>query len=278
MTSREPFIHKTSLGQNFLVNPEVIRRSLEAAQLGPHDVVLEVGPGQGVLSRQILASSCSFLHGLEIDNRLAPWLEELQRSYPQRFRVTWGDAMALDLRSLAPSPNKMVANIPYNITTPLIWKALEELAPLGLQRLVLLIQKEAADRLTAPPRTKERYPLGITLELMGSVHPIMKVSPGSFNPPPKVFSTLVAIEIAGRRDLALNPLWRRMLRAAFSQRRKKLVNNLATAGLSREELEKALGACGISTTARAEELTASQWFDLCKNWQEGPEGANRKGL
>ncbi len=256
------FRHNRTLGQNFLVNPQVIRRSLEAAELMPDDVVLEVGPGQGVLTSQILQQRCRFLHSLEIDSRLAPWLQPLEAAFPDRFRLTWGDAMDLDLAELQPRPNKMVANIPYHITTPLIWKVLEQLAPLGFQRLVLLVQREAAQRLVAAPRTKDRYPLGVTLELMGTVATIMKVSPGSFIPPPRVFSALVVIDLAHRLDLACDDLWRRLLRSAFAQRRKKLVHNLAAAGFARDRVVSELERWGIATSARAEELTSDQWSQL----------------
>ncbi|MDY4033538.1 MAG: 16S rRNA (adenine(1518)-N(6)/adenine(1519)-N(6))-dimethyltransferase RsmA [Pyramidobacter sp.] len=256
------FNNKISLGQNFLNNPAVTRRCLEAGALNPADVVLEVGPGQGALTRAILQSPCRFVHALEIDRRLAPWLEPLRTRHPDRFKISWGDVLSVDLRGLFPLPNKVLANIPYNITTDLIWKILAELGPNRLERLILLVQKEAADRLNAPPATKARSPLGITLEQMGAVRTLMKVSPGSFNPPPKVWSALISIALTKNFDLAASPLWRRLLAAAFAQRRKKLVNNLAAAGCDKSELPAIFAAAGIGLAARAEELTAPQWRAL----------------
>jgi len=258
----QTFNNKISLGQNFLNNPEVVRRSLEAGALNSTDVVLEVGPGQGALTRALLQSSCRFVHALEIDRRLAPWLEPLQAGSSDRFEILWDDVLSVDLRRLFPVPTKVLANIPYNITTDLIWKILVELGPSRLERLILLVQKEAADRLGAPPATKERSPLGITLEQMGTVRTLMKVSPGSFSPPPKIWSALISVDLAENFDLAASPRWRQLLAAAFAQRRKKLVNNLAAAGYDKSELSAFLAAAGIGLAARAEELTSSQWRAL----------------
>ena len=256
------FNNKISLGQNFLNNPAVARRCLEAGGLNSEDVVLEIGPGQGALTRALLQSPCRFVHALEIDRRLAPWLEPLRAGHPGRFEISWGDALSADLRELFPLPNKVLANIPYNITTELIWKILVELGPRRLERLILLVQKEAADRLNAPPATKGRSPLGITLEQMSAVRTLMKVAPGSFNPPPKVWSALISIDLEENLDLAASPPWRRLLAAAFAQRRKKLANNLAAAGYGKDRIATILSSAGIDPMARAEELTASQWRSL----------------
>ncbi len=257
----QKFAHKISLGQNFLNNPRVIERSLEAADLSERDAALEIGSGQGVLTRQILESPVSFLHALEIDTRLEPWLTPLEAAYPDRFKIIWGDALECRLSSLSPVPNKVVANIPYNITTRLVWKVLAELAPLGLDRLILLVQKEAAERLSAPPCSKNRYPLGVTIEMMGEISTIMKVSPGSFTPPPSVWSSLISIRIDRCRGLAASDRWRDFIASAFAQRRKKLLNNLAET-YTKERLESAFAAVGISPAARAEELTAEQWKNI----------------
>ena len=259
------FAHKKSLGQNFLINPEVMRRSLEAGELDADDVVLEIGPGQGALTRSLLSSPCRFVHAVEIDERLAEWLSPLTHEYPGRFQLTWGNALLSDLAGLSPVPTKVLANIPYNITTELIWKILIELAPLGLRRLILLVQKEAAERLRADAGTKDRGPLGVTLEMMGTTAPVMDVSPGSFSPPPKIWSQLLCVDITGERALAADPKWRRLLASAFAQRRKKLVNNLLRAGFQREFIETTLSFAGIEADVRAEELTRAQWLALYRS-------------
>jgi 16S rRNA (adenine1518-N6/adenine1519-N6)-dimethyltransferase len=263
------FDHRISLGQNFLTNPEVLRRSLEAGELGPDDVVLEIGPGQGALTKLLIASPCRFVHAVEIDRRLEEWLAPLEQSHSDRFCLTWRDALSCDFASLSPKPIKVLANIPYNITTDLIWKILTELAPLGLQRLILLIQKEAAERLRAKEHTKDRGPLGVTIEVMGAISPLMNVSPGSFTPPPNVWSQLISIEITQERNLAADPKWRGLLAAAFAQRRKKLVNNLLRAGFQQAVIESSFSFAQIPAGTRAEELTCSQWLDLYKFLSRG---------
>ncbi len=259
---KREFSHKISLGQNFLNNPLVIRCSIETGGLTEKDIVLEIGSGKGILTRKILESSARFVHALEIDRRLDPWLVPLEDCYPDRLKIHWADAMEFPLASLSPVPNKILANIPYNITTPLIWKILTDLAPLGLECLILLVQKEAAERLAAPPCSKNRYPLGITIELMGEIEPLMKVSPGSFYPPPKVWSSLIKISILRRKNLAADEAWRNLIFSAFAQRRKKLINNFIAAGYENDSLESAFDALEIPFTARAEELGAQQWLNL----------------
>ena len=258
------FSHKISLGQNFLLNPRVSELCLEAGAPRQEDVILEIGPGQGALTRRLLESDAGFVHAIEIDRRLSEWLCPLEEEFHGRLKITWEDVMQCSLASLDPLPNKILANIPYNITSPLIWKALEELAPLELTRMILLVQKEAADRLSASPSTRDRCPLGITIELMGSIRSLMKVSPGSFNPPPKVWSTLMLIEVTSNRHLAGNVKWRKMLKAAFAQRRKKLFNNLSVL-YDREMLTSSFDEARAGTDMRAEELTAGQWLALHKS-------------
>ena len=268
------FTHKISLGQNFLINRNVLRRSVEAGAIVPSDVLLEIGAGQGALTRELMNSSCSFLHAVEIDRRLEPWLQPLETECPQRLKITWGDAMQISFNELYPQPNKILANIPYNITTPLIWKALTELAPLKLELLILMVQKEAADRIAAPAGTKDRGPLSVTLELLGGVNPFMRVSPGSFNPPPKISSSLITVKIERHRFLASDKFWIGLLRSAFAQRRKTLINNLAAEGFAKEKLEHHLEALQIPLNARAEELESQQWFDLYSALIENPLNEN----
>lgn len=260
--SSKQFSHKISLGQNFLTNPRVGELCISSGEITGKDVILEIGPGQGALTRLLLESGAAFVHAIEIDTRLAEWLAPLETEFRQKFRLTWCDALASDLAALSPHPNKVMANIPYNITSELIWKILSELAPHGLDRLILLVQKEAADRLAAPPCTKERCPLGITIELMGGLKTLMKVSPGSFSPPPKVWSSLIMIETKRNASLAQNAEWRAMLKSAFSQRRKKLMNNMMKNGCPREILAETFAENGIREDARAEELTCGQWLAL----------------
>ncbi len=262
LIAKDDFTPRTSLGQNFLVNLDIVRRTVERADISEDDVILEVGPGQGVLTREILNSPCRHLHSVEIDRRLEPFLADLIDE--PRFSLHWGDGVTFDYENLDPIPNKVVANIPYHVTTPLIWSIMESLAVKGLSYMILMVQKEAADRLVAPRNTKERYPLGITVEAMGRAKTFMKVSPGSFRPVPRVSSALVEIELNQRQDLPGDELWRKILRTSFSQRRKKLINNLISMGWDKDTLISWLEISEIPPSARAEELTVEQWLALLK--------------
>ena len=254
------FYQKKSLGQNFLTDRRVLSRIIARADLATEDVLLEVGPGQGVLTRELLASPCAFVHSVEIDRGLEPFLADLPLRHPDRFALHWGDALLFDYPSLDPAPLKVVANLPYNVTTPLLWRLLE-LLPTASEYIVM-VQKEAAERLIAPPRTKARYPLGVTLEIMGHAEIVLSVPPSAFRPSPKVDSAVLRITLSGSHPhLPRNMLWRELLRRGFAQRRKKLSNNLKNWRPDIPWSER-LQEGGIGENARAEELSASQWIAL----------------
>ncbi|NLB83196.1 MAG: ribosomal RNA small subunit methyltransferase A [Synergistaceae bacterium] len=262
------FHQKKSLGQNFLTDRKVLSQIIDRASLSAEDVVLEIGPGQGVLTRELLASPCAFIHSVEIDRGLEPFLADLLLRHQDRFALHWADALLFDYSSLNPVPLKVVANLPYNVTTPLLWRLLEFLP--RASEYIVMVQKEAAERLTAPPRTKARYPLGITLEIMGHAEIILSVPPSAFRPSPKVDSAVLKITLSGTHpDLPRNTVWRELLRRGFAQRRKKLSKNLRAwrPDLSwSESLQKA----GIEENARAEELTISQWMGLLRSLESTP--------
>ena len=262
MSDAQRFHQKKSLGQNFLTDRKVLSRIVEMARLSPGDVVLEIGPGQGVLTRELLASPCAFVHSLEIDRGLEPFLNDLSARYPDRFSLHWTDALLFDYPVLDPPPGKVVANLPYNITTPLLWRLLEQLPEAS--EYIVMVQKEAAERLTALPGTKARYPLGITLEIMGGAEIVLSVPPSAFRPAPKVDSAVLKIILPGSNpSLPRNMLWRELLRRGFAQRRKKLSKNLRNwrPDFSWGEIFQ---MAGIEENARAEELTSSQWMDLLR--------------
>ncbi len=266
--SREPekvFRHNTDLGQNFLVDLSVLQFIIERAAPGPDQTILEVGAGQGVLTKQLALSGCHRLYAVEIDRRLEGNLTDLEDSFPN-LTILWGDAVQLDYALLLEEkPQKVIANIPYHITTPLIWRLLEDLAPLGLCYMLLMVQKEAADRLTAPAGTKMRYPLGVTLDLMGQTRRVRKVPPGAFRPMPRVDSALIEIDIRQRLTLPRDAFWRRLLAGAFGQRRKTLVNNLISSlKLPREKAIERILSLGLDEKVRAEALESEYWLSLAE--------------
>jgi 16S rRNA (adenine1518-N6/adenine1519-N6)-dimethyltransferase len=257
------FVPNTDIGQNFLKDRNILRILVEEAQLAPEDLVLEIGPGMGVLTEELLAGPCREVIAIELDRRLAPYLEPLAQRHP-RLRLHWGDALRFPYGELPEGPNKVIANVPYYITTPLLWTLLECLSGRGLRTLLLMVQKEAAERLVASPGTKARTPLGITLEAMGHVALLRNIPPTAFFPRPSVDSSLVRIVL--EKEYAWLPgdsLWRSLLRNAFAQRRKMLRTTLlGIVGKDRAHAEERLSSLAIAPTARAEELETGQWLAL----------------
>jgi 16S rRNA (adenine1518-N6/adenine1519-N6)-dimethyltransferase len=249
---------KRRLGQNFLVDRGVLGAIVERAGVSRDDVILEVGPGNGVLTRALLGAGCGHLHAVEADLRLAELLAVMEADFAPRLSVVLGDAMKVPLDLLSPFPNKLVSNIPYNITPPLLWRLLP-LAARGLTYMLCMVQKEAAERLTAASDTKARYPLGVTFEAMGGVAVVRSVPPECFRPVPRVESAIVEIRVERRVDLADDALWRGLLRQAFRQRRKTLANNLrGFRGVG--DWPAVLEGAGVDPRIRAEDLTCEEWL------------------
>lgn len=236
-------------GQNFLVDKNILAGIIKRAALTPDDTVLEIGPGHGVLTRAILDEGVKCLHCVEIDERMRPELEAISAERPSLI-LHWGDAVKFDYESLSPFPNKAVANIPYNITTPLIAELLK-FAGKGLTYHLYMMQKEAAMRLAAPPDTRERYPLGVTIEAMGRAKIVRSVSRSCFRPVPNVDSVLAEIVCERNFEIARDELWHEILHRGFSHRRKTLANNL-------KGFADAL-SCGEK---RAEDLTFTEWAEI----------------
>ena len=190
-------------GQNFLIDRNILEFMMSRANLNESDCVLEIGAGHGVLTREILAQKIKCLHSIELDERFRPELEDLAENNPA-LRLHWDDAVKFDYDSLSPFPEKIIANIPYNITTPLIYELIKYS---GIKYYLLMLQKESAERITAKPDSKTRYPLGIIIELMGSAEIIYKVSRNCFRPVPKVDSVLVEIRITKNFALSRDKLF-----------------------------------------------------------------------
>ncbi|EHM10129.1 dimethyladenosine transferase [Thermanaerovibrio velox DSM 12556] len=261
------FKHNTDIGQNFLVNQGIVENIVKAAEILDGEVVLEVGPGKGILSRQILKWPCSRLISIEVDHRLSQFLDPLTQE-DDRVTIIWEDALRMNfLKDLPCPPSLVIANLPYHITTPIVWKFLEELAPQGLTRMVLMVQREAAVRMIQQEGSKDRCPLGITLEAMGMVRKVLNVPPGAFRPIPKVQSSVIRIDITANRQLPRDPNWRRMLKISFAQRRKTLINNWGIAGIHRDEGLRRLISVGLRETTRAEEVPLNTWLKLSSSFQ-----------
>lgn len=245
-------------GQNFLIDKNILDLMLERSNVCKNDCVLEIGPGHGILTRALLEKGAKCVHAVELDERLRSELEELSGLESEgRLILHWADAVKFDYDLLKPFPNKIIANIPYNITTPLIWK-LVKFAKYGLKYHLYMLQKESAERITAPPDTKLRYPLGITVEAMGNAEIVKNVSRSCFRPVPKVDSAIVEIRIEKNFELACDPLWSELLHRSFAHRRKTLINNLR-GFMNIQEWEEILHDC---KKMRAEDLSCVEWLKI----------------
>ncbi len=246
-------VPRKSLGQHFLVDENILGVIGRLAELRPDDVVLEIGPGLGVLTR-FLAARVAHVHAIELDRRLEEQLAGIERT-----TVHWGDALRLDLASLAPPPVKLVANLPYNVATPIVAESLDDQA---LGHWCVMVQREVADRFFAEPRTKAYGSVSVLVQLATERTGFHAVSREVFRPRPNVDSALVAFRRTGP---GAGAEVKRVVEAAFSHRRKTLANALALAGVAtREQAVAALDRVGRAAVVRAEELEPEEFVTLAK--------------
>jgi 16S rRNA (adenine1518-N6/adenine1519-N6)-dimethyltransferase len=246
---------KRELGQHFLVDENILRVIERLAQLSPEDVLLEIGPGRGILTR-FLADRVTLVHAVEIDRSLEPLLPAVSN-----VRLHWGDALALDLAALDPPPAKLVANLPYNVATPIVVESLEGLPHIA--HWCVMVQREVADRFFARPGTKAYGAVSVLVQLATERTGRHPVTREVFRPRPNVDSSLVAF-----RRTELPTQWttiKRLVEAAFGHRRKTLPNSLALGGVaSRSEAEQALRALGREPATRAEALEPAEFVALAE--------------
>ena len=246
---------KRSLGQNFVIDPNTIRKVVAAARIDPDDRVLELGAGGGSLTLG-LASEAAHVTAIEIDDRLVALLTESLAGI-DNVTVLHEDALASDLGSL--DATVAVGNLPYNIATHLVLRVLEE-AP-GIERLTVMTQKEVGDRLAAPAGTKVYGQTSVMVRYFGSAKVVGRVSRRAFYPVPNVDSVIVSIERGSHPDVDREFLFR-VVRAAFSQRRKTVRNALAVLAGSPSVAERALEKAELAPSARAEQLTLEDFVAL----------------
>jgi len=249
---------KKALGQHFLVDENILGVIERLSDLQSTDVVLEIGPGLGILTRR-LAERARFVHAIELDRSLEAELRAALRPY-SNVRLIWGDALELAIDELEPEPTKLVANLPYNVATPLVVESLEHAS--SIERWCVMVQREAADRFFAEPRTKAYGAVSVLVQLSARKVGFHAVSPAVFRPQPRVDSALVAFErdvVAPISDV------RPAVEAAFAHRRKTAANSIALSGLAlRAQVEEALSAMGHLVNARAEELEPREFVQLAE--------------
>ncbi len=243
------------LGQNFLSDPNLLEAIVRDADLRPDDVVLEVGAGEGVLTRR-LAERARRVQAIEIDRGLEPALAEVA-ARPE-VEVLWGDAMRLDLGKLRPAPTAVVANLPYSIATPLILRMIEELP--SLRSWTVMVQREIADRLRAEPGGRAYGAPTAIAQLACDVSLLRTVDPAVFRPRPRVESAILRLS---RRAQAASPETRELVRAAFAHRRKSLARSLEHVRPgSLAATRRALGELGLPKDIRAEALAPGDFAAL----------------
>lgn len=247
---------KKQLGQHFLVDDNILGVIGGLAALDPGDIVLEIGPGLGVLTRY-LADRVSHVHAIELDRSLAPRLADLEAR--PNVDLHFGDALALDLAALEPAPRKLVANLPYNVATPIVVESLDGLPT--VERWCVMVQREVADRFFASPSTKAYGAVSVLLQLVTERVGFHPVSRNVFRPRPNVDSALVAF---ARRELPPDyPRVKQVVEAAFAHRRKTLPNSLELAGLAdRDRAGAALETIGRDPGIRAEALPPQAFVAL----------------
>lgn len=276
---------KYRLGQNFLVQDHIIQKIVQLAEVQPTDVIVEVGPGLGTLTVALLDNAlavCSLEADSELEQVLAVTCKE---PHPDSFALVMGDALAITPQKLSeayrtlpavaqgaipvgPMPTKFVSNLPYQVAATLILKFFQELP--SLERAVVMVQAEVADRIAAKPSTKAYGAYTAKLSLFAQVTGRFEVGPGNFMPPPRVNSAVVRLD----RTQARNPVTSKLLSeeellhtmsvidAAFAQRRKTIRNSMSASGFDKDKLDQAFLATGIAPTARAEVLTSQDFICL----------------
>ena len=249
-----------SLGQNFILDDGLVSRIVDAAQVWPGERVLEIGPGAGVMTR-CLAERGARVTAVEVDRSLEPVLAAVLDGFDVRF--VFEDILKLDLAALmGEEPFTVVANLPYYITADVVLRLLT--GPKKPERITIMVQKEAAERMMARPNTKTWCALAATAQYFGAIEPLLELPPSAFTPPPHVDSVLLGIRLYDEKPCAAKDeaLLLRVIAAAFAMRRKTLANNLTAAfSVNRETALQWIARLGLDERVRGEALSIGE---LCR--------------
>lgn len=260
------FKFKKKFGQNFISDKNLLQKIVDAGDVGTEDVVIEVGPGAATLTK-VLAQQAKAVIAIEIDRDLIPIIEETMADF-DNFYLVQGDALEMDLDELiveklgAPHRCKVIANLPYYITTPLVMHFLEQ--GFSIDRIVIMVQKEVAERFAALPGKKDYGAITVSLHYYGVVRNAFTVPRHMFTPQPDVDSAVIDIQPWREKPqkAADEELFHRLVKAAFGQRRKTLNNALKTLHLDTSFVQQALAQIGIDGTRRGETLTTAEYIAL----------------
>jgi 16S rRNA (adenine1518-N6/adenine1519-N6)-dimethyltransferase len=257
------FTPRKKLGQNFLIHENVIESILRLLALSPQDAVLEIGPGLGFLTRRMIEVAAE-IWAVEVDPFLAGWLQRSPLGANPKFHLLCDDVLKVALDQWLPARKfKLAANLPYNISTPVLFRVFDWRE--HFSSLVLMVQKEVADRIAAKPGTKAYGTLSVWCQAFGRVTDKIAVAPEAFIPRPEVRSTVLKFELLETPRIAADevPLLRGLVRAAFGQRRKTLSNALSSwSNQNREAIDGLLRSQGIDPKRRGETLTVDEFLIL----------------
>ncbi|MHC1718254.1 MAG: 16S rRNA (adenine(1518)-N(6)/adenine(1519)-N(6))-dimethyltransferase RsmA [Acidaminococcaceae bacterium] len=255
------------LGQNFLVDEQIVNQIIAAAELAAEDTVLEVGPGIGTLT-QALAETGAHVVAVELDRRLLPVLGKTLAGY-DNIEIINEDILQLDIRKAVPQENfKVVANLPYYITTPIIFNLLEQKLP--MERLVAMVQKEVAERMVAKPGGKDYGALSVAIQYYTEPTIAFQVPPASFVPPPSVDSAVIVCKRRKEPPVQIvdEKLFFRVVKASFSVRRKMLSNALKNMGIDSEQTTAWLNLACIDGKRRGETLSLEEFAALTNTFEK----------
>lgn len=267
------FTFSKALGQNFLINPAVCPAMAEEAVTSGNDGVIEIGAGVGVLTAE-LCKRAKKVVSIELDKRLLPVLDETLAEF-DNFEVVNDDILKVDLYELIKEKFhdcenvSVCANLPYYITSPVIMKLLEDKLP--IKQIIVMVQREAADRLTAPVGSRESGAITVTVNYYAEAEKLFNVSKGSFVPSPKVDSAVIRLSIYDKPPIETKDeeLFFRTVKAMFMQRRKTALNSVSAGlGISKETVVKALEMTGLEANVRGEKLTLVQLCEFTNNLKE----------
>ena len=243
------------LGQNFLIDADIVQKTVEAAQICAGDEVLEIGAGIGTLTQGLLEAG-AHVTAVEVDKKLPAVLKETLAGY-ENFRLVEGDILKVNVAELMPQKFKVVANLPYYITTQILLTLLEKNLP--VTKIVTMVQREVAERMTAAPGSKIYGALSVAVQFRSEARIAFEVPPESFLPPPEVTSAVVVCDVRKPPfEVRDEDFFIKVVRSAFAQRRKTLLNSLIAAGFNREKIL----ASGIDIKRRAETLSLEEFAQL----------------
>ena len=260
---------KKRFGQHWLVNKKILEKIKEVADLNENDFILEIGPGKGALTSKLLDSKIRKLHAIELDKDLINLLND-KFNNNDKFSLQQGDILSVNLDSINNKITKVVANIPYNITGPILDIFVGRLGVVknyNYSKIIFLMQKDVVDRILSQEGNPNTGALSIRMQLLSKINKICDVSPSSFNPPPKVFSSLVVFEPLKkdlRLDIGVEKYIDKLLRISFNSRRKMLRNTLNSI-LSNEEINELSESSKICFNLRPQDISIDQWIKLAEN-------------